>query len=823
MIGDHKSFWNELKDRKVARVAILYLVVSWGVVEVSSTTASILELPEWTPKLILVLIMLGFPGALVMAWAFELTSAGVQRAPPLPTPSGHPLRWPFVAGLAVGIASVSAVAFVLGGGNGTGAPAGELDEDLVAVVPFQFSGPDELSYLGEGAAHLIAPRFDGEVGPRAVDPTSSSAIWQDLSTREPGVGGESDAEMLGAGFVLTGSVVAVGNGLAWNASLRRVSDGVEVAAAQAEGPIDSVTAVVDRLAAGLLALNAGEYRQSLAQLTSASPEALREYLLGQQASRRTQFDVSVEHFRRAVEIDSTFALAAIAWADAANNSVDTDVTEALDIAWRQRDCLDERDLRYLRARTARHLPDGLTRVERVSMWTEAVRDQPDRAFNWYHLGDRSFHTGEVRGEGWLDRVRGIFQEALDRDPTQGAAIMHLYFVDAVRGDIEDFRRSAIRMAAVDTTGWNGTQARVMLALTNPDTTGFGDAHATALERGVTFTYLTRFPGIVTEHWMVSEAERGIEAYLAFGRPNEANEILSRYEETVGRFYHEMRLMDAARGALGEDLGLEAAQAHEQQLRGKAASDYDAGVPLGPSVDSGMHFALAELYERLGEPEQALAILERETVFSVNLPQGAEYLRERGRLSALLGDTERAIREYRQYLLLRHNPEPELSRKSRRCGRRWRHSQARRRPQRSRRMRRSHLCSTSSGKGGYLDRCGFVGHGAVTQLSAVTLPPAEPGAVGSYAARMQFSHAHGGEGSTAAHEYGRKLVDNGVDSDCAREPPAIRQANVCQSTCMNHARAHGGEGERRAHRDGSAFGRDLSGTYGIVFVRDRSGA
>jgi tetratricopeptide (TPR) repeat protein len=608
----------------------------------------------------------------------------------------------------------------------------------------------------------------------------------------------------------------------------------------------------------------------------------------------------VEHFRRAVEIDSTFALAAIAWADAGNNSADADVTEALDIAWRQRDRLDERDLRYLRARTARHLPDGLTRVERVSMWTEAVRDQPDRAFSWYHLGDRSFHTGEGRGEGWLDRVRGIFQEALDRDPTQGAAIMHLYFVDAVRGDIEDFRRSAIRMAAVDTAGWNGTQARVMLALTNPDTTGFGDTHATALERGVTFTYLTRFPGIVTEGWMVSEAEHGIEAYLTFGRPNEANEILSRYEETVGRFYHEMRLMDAARGALSEDLGLEAAQAHEQQLRGKAASDYtrddlrslvrlalwhlargdtsrsertigllrtasssaprvdsmsyqvaslfleadlaerrghsqakailvrmwpdyDAGVPLGPSVDSGMHFALAELYERLGDPEQALAILERETVFNVNLPQGAEYLRERGRLSALLGDTERATREYRQYLLLRHNPEPELSRKSKRCGRRWRRSQARRRPQRSRRMRRSHLCSASSGKGGYLDWCGFVGHGAVTQLSAVTLPPAEPGAVGSYAARMQFSHAHGGEGSTAAHEYGRKLVDNGVDSDCAREPPAIRQANVCQSTCMNHARAHGGEGERRAHRDGIAFGRDLSGTYGIAFVRDRSGA
>ena len=119
--------------------------------------------------------------------------------------------------------------------------------------------------------------------------------------------------------------------------------------------------------------------------------------------------------------------------------------------------------------------------------------------------------------------------------------------------------------------------------------------------------------------------------------------------------------------------------------------------------------------------------------------------------------------------------------------------------------------TSSGKGGYLDRRGFVGHGAVTQLSAVTLPPAEPGAVGSYAARMKVSHAHGGEGSTAAHGCWRWLVDNGVEADGACEPPAIRQANVCQSTSMNHTRAHGGEDERAAHRDGIAFVRDRAGT------------
>ena len=106
------NFRTEEQD---SRVAVLYLVVGWGVVEVGSTVAPILELPEWTSKLILVLIMLGFPVALVLAWAFELTAGGVQRAAVSSAPGEHPSRWPFMGGLAVGILSISAVAFVLGG------------------------------------------------------------------------------------------------------------------------------------------------------------------------------------------------------------------------------------------------------------------------------------------------------------------------------------------------------------------------------------------------------------------------------------------------------------------------------------------------------------------------------------------------------------------------------------------------------------------------------------------------------------------------------------------------------------------------------------
>ncbi len=73
------SFFDELKRRKVYRVPALYLVVSWLVLQVADVFMEFLPLPEWTGSLIFVLLVLGFPVALVMAWAFQLTPEGLRR------------------------------------------------------------------------------------------------------------------------------------------------------------------------------------------------------------------------------------------------------------------------------------------------------------------------------------------------------------------------------------------------------------------------------------------------------------------------------------------------------------------------------------------------------------------------------------------------------------------------------------------------------------------------------------------------------------------------------------------------------------------------
>ena len=123
------------------------------------------------------------------------------------------------------------------------------------------------------------------MGPRAVDPAGATAVWAELSEADPTRATDGLARRFGAGLTLTGSVVADPSGLNVSASLSEVSSTSDLASTSVQGPADSLAAIVDRLAAGLLSLSTGEYEESLDQLTSTSPEALREYLLGNESTR----------------------------------------------------------------------------------------------------------------------------------------------------------------------------------------------------------------------------------------------------------------------------------------------------------------------------------------------------------------------------------------------------------------------------------------------------------------------------------------------------------------------------------------------------------
>src|SRR5213082_1649108 len=76
---DPKNFFAELKRRNVYKVAVAYAVVGWLLVQVTTQVFPIFEIPNWALRLIVLVIVIGFPIALVIAWAFELTPEGLKR------------------------------------------------------------------------------------------------------------------------------------------------------------------------------------------------------------------------------------------------------------------------------------------------------------------------------------------------------------------------------------------------------------------------------------------------------------------------------------------------------------------------------------------------------------------------------------------------------------------------------------------------------------------------------------------------------------------------------------------------------------------------
>ena len=74
----------ELRRRRVVRVAIVYAIAGWLVIQVAATVLPTLHLPEWTVTLVVVLVVLGFVIVLVMAWMFDAGPRGLERTPPLP-------------------------------------------------------------------------------------------------------------------------------------------------------------------------------------------------------------------------------------------------------------------------------------------------------------------------------------------------------------------------------------------------------------------------------------------------------------------------------------------------------------------------------------------------------------------------------------------------------------------------------------------------------------------------------------------------------------------------------------------------------------------
>jgi len=188
-----------------------------------------------------------------------------------------------------------------------------VDAQVIAVVPFTTSGQN-VEVLGEGMVDLLSTNLDAVGGIRTVDPRTVLHRWRQRAD-DNGVdleGSLAIARELNAGSVLLGSIVEAGPEVRLTAELRTVR-GERLAQATADGPADSVLALVDSLSLRLLR-DVWRSRQPLPDLrvsaiTTGSLAATRAYLQGEQYYRRSQWDSALAAFGGAIAEDPTFALA----------------------------------------------------------------------------------------------------------------------------------------------------------------------------------------------------------------------------------------------------------------------------------------------------------------------------------------------------------------------------------------------------------------------------------------------------------------------------------------------------------------------------------
>ncbi len=309
------SFFDELKRRKVVRLAIVYAAVAFAVIEAADVIVPRLNIPDWTVTVLIVLVLLGFPIALALTWAFDITPRGVTRTGVLTTGEVVVVRrtpWLSPASLmtvVVALAVGGTAGWVLRAGDRAAASAaGPGDRPSVAVLPFvNMSSDPEQEYFSDGMTEEILNAL-AKIPELRVAARTSAFAYKGANTDLRQVGRE-----LGVNAVLEGSVRKEGEALRITAQLINVDDGFHLWSETYNRSLQGVFAVQEEIAASIadalrvpLGLGAG---QALVPHRTDDFEAYEMYLQARSLykKRGAAVERAILLFNQVIERDSSFA------------------------------------------------------------------------------------------------------------------------------------------------------------------------------------------------------------------------------------------------------------------------------------------------------------------------------------------------------------------------------------------------------------------------------------------------------------------------------------------------------------------------------------
>jgi TolB-like protein/Flp pilus assembly protein TadD len=315
-----KNFFGELRRRHVYKVAVAYAVGAWLLIQVATQVFPFFELPNWSVQMVVLATVIGFPIALVLSWAFEITPQGIKREENVNRRISRKTGRKITA-LIVVIAAVAAGLTVfrflrsqeLIGKQTLSQLATTIESKSIAVLPFENLSEEKANaYFADGIQDEILTRLSKIADLKVISRTSTQH-YKSAPENLPEI-----AKQLGVAHILEGSVQKYGDTVRVNVQLIKATNDSHLWADTFDRKLIDIflveseiaKAIADQLQVHLT----GREKQVMAEKPTDNPEAYDAYLRGLAYTLKTQntpanYLGAQKYFREAVRLDPKFALA----------------------------------------------------------------------------------------------------------------------------------------------------------------------------------------------------------------------------------------------------------------------------------------------------------------------------------------------------------------------------------------------------------------------------------------------------------------------------------------------------------------------------------
>jgi TolB-like protein/Flp pilus assembly protein TadD len=472
-----RNFFAELKRRHVYRVAIAYGVVAWLLIQVATQVFPFFEIPNWVVRLVVLLTVLGFPGALIIAWAFEMTPEGLKRAADI-APDEYIPRWSTrrFAALIVSIAILAAGVplFQLSRSKPTWVPwanaAPTLSQKSIAVLPLlNESGNSGDEYFSDGLSEELIAALAQTKGLKVIGRSSSFRFkGQKEDSRSIG-------EKLGVSTLLEGTVRKNGDRVRIVAELVNAADGSELWSGTFDRELKDIFAVQAEIAKAVatsLELRLlGTEDDSAKNVATKSVEAHNAYLQGQFYFQRRNLEgylEAVSFFDQAIRLDPAYALAYAERSEAWTWIGDLS-SERQKEAWSKAASDGERAVAIAPKLAEAHAALGWARFFAQWRFDEGLAElrRAQQLTPWNSTAN-DLLAPVVVYLGQFEEAAKLAQQAIERDPLAYQARQSLARLLFVQGKLNDAEAAAQKAAELQPTAAGCRRWQVFVAIQRGD-------------------------------------------------------------------------------------------------------------------------------------------------------------------------------------------------------------------------------------------------------------------------------------------------------------------------------------------------------------------